>query len=53
MGTNKEKGTGLGLIICKEFIEKQNGKIWAESKIGTGSSFHFSLPLANDEIDSS
>lgn len=44
-GTQKEKGTGLGLILCKEFIEKNNGKIWVESVVGTGSTFCFSLPL--------
>ncbi|NTW33045.1 MAG: HAMP domain-containing histidine kinase [Bacteroidetes bacterium] len=42
-GTQNEKGTGLGLIICKEFIEKNNGKIWVESKQGIGSSFYFTL----------
>lgn len=47
-GTDKEKGTGLGLILCKEFIEKNNGKIWVESKLGTGSSFHILLPT--DEL---
>ena len=44
-GTNKEKGTGLGLILCKDFVEKHNGKIWVESKIGEGSQFKFTLPL--------
>lgn len=44
-GTRKEKGTGLGLILCKEFIEKNNGEIWAESVVGKGSSFYFSLPV--------
>lgn len=43
-GTNNEKGTGLGLIICKEFVDKHDGKIWAESKLGVGTKFHISLP---------
>lgn len=45
LGTNKEKGTGIGLMICQEFIEKNGGKFWLESKKGEGSSFYFSLPL--------
>ncbi|MBN1115717.1 MAG: HAMP domain-containing protein [Bacteroidales bacterium] len=42
-----EKGTGLGLAISKEFISKQNGRIWAESSPGSGSRFYISLPVYN------
>jgi signal transduction histidine kinase len=45
-GTNDEAGTGLGLILCAEFIHKHKGKIWAESREGEGSTFHFSIPIA-------
>jgi len=43
-GTADEPGTGLGLILCKELVEKQRGKIWVESKKDEGSTFYFTLP---------
>ena len=42
-GTANEKGTGLGLMVCKEFVEKQNGKIWVESVEDEGTTFTFSM----------
>lgn len=44
IGTSKEEGTGLGLILCKEFIERNGGEIWVESKVEQGSTFYFTVP---------
>jgi len=44
-GTDEETGTGLGLIISKEFVEKHNGQIAVESELGKGSKFSFALPM--------
>ncbi|WP_289659128.1 sensor histidine kinase [Flavobacterium panacagri] len=44
-GTENEIGNGLGLLLCHEFIKKHHGEIWAESKLGKGSTFKFILPL--------
>ncbi|MBV8391138.1 MAG: tetratricopeptide repeat-containing sensor histidine kinase [Mucilaginibacter sp.] len=46
-GTKNESGTGMGLLFCKDLIEKCNGKIWVESKPGLGTEFFFTLPLGS------
>ena len=48
LGTNKERGTGLGLILCKELVEKNGGKIWAESEFEKGTKFIISLPTTEN-----
>jgi signal transduction histidine kinase len=48
-GTDDEKGSGLGLILCKEFIDRHQGKIFAESVEGNGSTFTFVIPFIAPE----
>ncbi len=47
-GTEQEKGTGLGLMLCKDFVEHNHGKIWLDSKVNVGTTFYFNVPLAEE-----
>ena len=47
MGTNQEKGTGLGLMLVKDFVIQHGGKIQVQSEPGKGTCFSFTMPVAN------
>jgi signal transduction histidine kinase/tetratricopeptide (TPR) repeat protein len=51
IGTNKEPSSGLGLILCKEFVEKHGGEIWVESEEGKGTTFYVSFPKNKNKFD--
>ena len=48
-GTNNEEGSGLGLLLCQDFVKKNGGDVYLESTFGEGSTFSFTVPLVNEE----
>lgn len=48
-GTNNEKGTGLGISLCKEMLENNGGNLWAKSKLEKGTTFYFTIPKADNQ----
>ena len=52
-GTHNEQGTGMGLLFCKDLVEKCNGRIWVKSEQGSGSEFLFTVPVsASEDVES-
>ncbi|MCR8560131.1 tetratricopeptide repeat-containing sensor histidine kinase [Mucilaginibacter sp. BJC16-A38] len=49
-GTGNESGTGMGLLFCKDLVEKCSGKIWVESQQGSGTAFYFTIPMEDAEL---
>lgn len=48
LGTMNEKGTGIGLMLCNEILKQYGGKLWAESTLGAGATFYFSVPVQRE-----